>query len=214
MSRAFRLGITGKIGSGKSTLSGVARNYSIKVLEADSIAKEVMSNDPSVRSKIESLFGSEAFSDGKLNRSFLASKIFSDDSLRIKLEEIVHPATLEVFEAEFQKGKPGEIIALESAILFQTELDEIFDAVILIEASDEDVIARAEATGKFSQEDIMNRLAQQHYQNDWKEDADFVISNSGDEKEFVQRCNSLIELVKIISMQSLPEQPLRMLENE
>ena len=148
MSRPFRLGITGKIGSGKSALSEVARNHGIRVLEADSIAKEVMSTNPSVRKKIESVFGSEAYRDGTLNRSYLASKIFTDDSLRVTLEEIVHPATLEVFEKEFLKAKPGEIVALESAILFQTGLDEIFDAVILIEANDTDVIAREEASGE------------------------------------------------------------------
>ena len=209
MSRSFRLGITGKIGSGKSTLSGQARTHGIRVLEADVIAKEVMSSNVQVRSKIESVFGAEAFSDGKLNRSYLASKIFTDDSLRIQLEEIVHPVTLEVFETEFRNAKPGEIIALESAIFFQTGLDEIFDAVILIDAKDDDVISREEASGKFTREDILNRLAGQRYQNEWKEDADFVIANNGSAADFTQRCEALIELIKIVAIQNLPEKPLR-----
>ena len=214
MSRPFRLGITGKIGSGKSTLSRIAREHGIKVLEADAVAKQVMNEDTQVRSKIESEFGADAYTDGKLNRGFLASKIFSDASLRIQLEEIVHPATLTVFEAEFTKAGSGEIIALESAILFQTHLDEIFDAVILIDASDKDVIARAEASGRFSHDDILKRLNQQSYQPDWKEDADFLLSNNSTESEFISRCTSLIELVKIVAMQTLPEMPLRMMEIE
>ena len=211
MSRAFRLGITGKIGSGKSTLSDIARSHGIRVLDADTIAKEVMSANPEVREKIQSIFGEKAYSDGVLNRSFLASKIFTDDSLRIKLEEIVHPVTLQVFEEEFHKAKQGEIIGLESAILFQTGLDEIFDAVILVDAKDENVISREAASGKFSREDITNRLEQQNYQNEWIEDADFVIANNGSKEDFTKSCEAVIELALIISKGDLPDEPLRML---
>lgn len=211
MSRAFRLGITGKIGSGKSTLSEVARTQGIRVLESDVIAKEVMSTDPKIRSAIESLFGPEAYSGGLLNRPFLASKIFTDATLRIQLEKIVHPATQEVYEAEFRKGKPGEIIVLESALLFQTGLDEIFDALILVEAKDEAVIGREEESRKLSREDVSNRLKLQHYDNEWKEDADFMIANDGGKEDFIRRCESLIRLVKIVASQELPDLPLRMI---
>ncbi|MDP4220816.1 MAG: dephospho-CoA kinase [Bacteroidota bacterium] len=211
MSRAFRLGITGKIGSGKSTLSEIARSKGIRVLEADTIAKDVMNSDPSLRAGIESLFGKEAYINGTLNRGYLASKIFSDESLRLKLEAIVHPVTLQVFEAEFSKAKTGEIIALESAILFQTGLEEIFDAVILVDAKDETVIAREEALGKFKRDDIMNRLKGQNYQADFKQDADFVITNDGSVEDFTKRSMAVIELVTIISQTELPQQPLRMI---
>jgi dephospho-CoA kinase len=211
MSRSFRLGITGKIGSGKSTLSDVSRKHGIRVLEADVIAKEVMNSNLSVRANIGEVFGKEAYSGDNLNRAFLASKIFTDDALRIELEKIVHPVTLEVIEAEFAKANAGEIVALESAILFQTGLDEIFDAVILVESSDEDVIARLTASGKFSKEDIQNRLSQQHYHPEWKDDADFLIVNNTSEAEFIKRCESLIELIKIVAMQNLPQEPLRMI---
>lgn len=211
MSRAFRLGITGKMGSGKSTLSDVARSHGIRVLEADSVAKEVMNSDPEVRAKIISVFGEESYSGNSLNRLYLASKVFTDESLRLQLEEIVHPATLEVFEKEFRKAKAGEIIALESAILFQTELDERFDVVILVNAENKAVVDRCEASGKLTREDIANRLKQQNYSNEWKEDADFVIANNGSHEEFITRSEALIEFVKIVSNQDLPEQPLRSL---
>jgi len=209
MSRIFRLGITGKIGSGKSTLSEIARRNGIIVLEADVIAKEVMGSNPEVRKKIESVFGSESYQNGVLNRPYLASKIFTNDSLRIQLEEIVHPATLEVIEKAFRDGKPGDIIALESAILFQTGLEEIFDAVILIDASDAEIISRQEVSGKFNREDVINRLKQQGYRNEWKEDADFVIFNNSTEEEFIKRAEALIKVVKIVAKQDLPEKSLR-----
>ncbi len=211
MSRAFRLGITGKIGSGKSTLSEVARTHGIRVLEADAIAKEVMNSNSDLRLKIVSIFGEKAYSDGVLNRSYLSSKIFTDDSLRSELEEIVHPATVEVFEKEFRKGKSGEVIALESAILFQTGLDEIFDAVILVDSKDEGVISRSETSGKLTPNDVRNRLNSQSYHIEWKEDAEFVIDNNGSKEEFLKRCESLCELVKILAIENLPESPLRMI---
>jgi dephospho-CoA kinase len=209
MSRAFRLGITGKIGSGKSTLSDIARKHGVKVLEADSLAKEVMNTNSDVRTKIILVFGDQAYSENTLNRSYLASKIFTDESFRLQLEEIVHPATLEFYEEEFSSAKAGEIIALESAILFQTELDDIFDAVILVDSIDEVVTGRLEKSGKLKPEDIANRLREQHYKNEWKEDADFVVTNNGSKEEFVKRCESLIELVKIVAMQDLPSESLR-----
>jgi dephospho-CoA kinase len=212
MSRAFRLGITGKIGSGKSTLSKIARTRGIIVLDADSVAKDVMNSNPDVRSKIESVFGRESYSENILNRKFLASKIFTDDSLRIQLEEIVHPATFAIYEEEFRKAKSGEIIALESAILFQTGMDEVFDALIFVDAKDESVISRLESSGKFSRDDIVNRLKQQNYENGWKEDADFVIINDSDVEDFSKRCEDLIGLVKIISTGNMPGEPLRMID--
>jgi dephospho-CoA kinase len=119
---------------------------------------------------------------------------------------------LEVINTTFQEGKPGEIIAWESAILFQTGLDEIFDAVILIDASDEAILARQETKGKFSREDFLNRLKQQNYQNEWKEDADFVILNNGSQEEFIKRSEALIEVIKIVANVNLPNESLRSIE--
>jgi dephospho-CoA kinase len=83
--------------------------------------------------------------------------------------------------------------------------------VILVEATDASVIAREEASGKFSREDITNRLKHQGYQNEWTEDADFVVLNNGSEADFIQRCEALIELIKIVANQNLPPESLRSL---
>ena len=87
-----------------------------------------------------------------------------------------------------------------------------FCATSTNEASDENVIAREEASGKFSREDIINRLEQQHYETEWKEDADFVIANDSSKEDFIGRCEALIELIKIVGVQDIPEKSLRSLE--
>jgi dephospho-CoA kinase len=207
--RAFRVGITGKIGSGKSTLSEVFRSHGVTVLDADSIAKNVMQNDDVLKAQLTALLGEETYTTDGLNTSFIAEKIFRDSSLKDKVEQLVHPLTLHAIEEEFTKAKPGEIVALESAILFQTGLDEIFDMVVLVSASDEDVIGWLTAKGKFTQEDIRSRLQAQGYNDISAEDADLVMKNDTTLDEFRKRCKLTLQLVKISAMQNLPNEPLR-----
>lgn len=207
--RAFRVGITGKIGSGKSTLSEVFRSHGITVIDADTIAKDVMQNDDALKVQLTTLLGQETYTDGALNKAFVADKIFNDTSLKDKVEELVHPVTLHAIEKEFAKAKPGEVVALESAILFQTGLDEIFDMIVLVSASDEDVIRWLTAKGKFSEEDIRSRLQMQGYNDIGAEDADLVIKNDTTLDEFKKRCELTLQLVKISAMQNLTNEPLR-----
>ncbi|MEP7235730.1 MAG: dephospho-CoA kinase, partial [Ignavibacteriota bacterium] len=212
MSRAFRLGITGKIGSGKSTLSRIAAEHGIKVLEADSIAKDLMESHPGLRQQLISIFGEDTYTEAGLNKSLLASQIYQSDDALHELESVVHPVTFEYIEEQFRKALPGEIVALESAILFQTGFDEFFDALILVDASDESVMKRIAASGKFSTDDISNRLKRQAYQKNWNQDADFVITNLGSEKDFIERCAAIVDLIKIVAQVDLPDASLRSLE--
>lgn len=207
--RAFRVGITGKMGSGKSTLSEVFRSHGTTVLDADTIAKDVMQSDEGLKTQLIALLGEDTYTDGTLNKAFIAEKIFTDPSLKDKVEDLVHPVTLRAIEKEFAKAKSGEIVALESAILFQTGLDEIFDMIVLVSASDEDVIGWLTAKGKFSEDDIRSRLKAQGYHDIGVEDADLVVKNDATLDEFRKRCELTLQLVKISAMQNLPNEPLR-----
>ena len=207
--RAFRVGITGKIGSGKSTLSEVFRSDGITVLDADTIAKDVMQSDEALKAQLTTLLGEDTCTDGLLNKAFVANKIFHDSTLKDKVEDLVHPVTLRTIEKEFAKANQGEIVALESAILFQTGLDEIFDMVVLVSASDEDVIGWLTAKGKFSEVDIRSRLKAQGYDDIGAEDADLVVKNDTNLDEFRKRCELTLQLVKISATGNLPNEPLR-----
>lgn len=207
--RAFRVGITGKIGSGKSTLSEVFRSNGITVLDADTIAKEVMQSDEALKTQLTTLLGKETYVDGILNKAYVAEKIFHDPSLKDKVEDLVHPVTLRAIENEFAKAKPGDVVALESAILFQTGLDEIFDMIVLVSSSDDDITNRLTAKGKFSEEDIRSRLQAQGYNDIGAEDADLVLKNDTTLDEFRKRCELTVQLIKISAMQNLPNEPLR-----
>jgi dephospho-CoA kinase len=207
--RSFRLGITGKMGSGKSVLSEVFRQSGIRILDADTIAKEVMENDKAVHAELVAILGNKAFNDGKLNTSFVAEKIFSDPVLKEKVELIVHPYTLQYILKEFETAGPENIVGLESAIIFQTGLDEIFDAVILVDSADDLILKRLAAGGKFSSKDIRKRLALQFYEDEMKQDADLVITNNSTLSEFEDNCKRALEILRISAMQELPDTPLR-----
>jgi len=110
--RAFRVGITGKMGSGKSMLSEVFRSNGITVLDADTIAKDVMQNDTELKAQLTTLLGKETYLDGSLNKSFVADKIFHDPSLKDKVEDLVHPVTLRAIEKKFATQNTRQFVTL------------------------------------------------------------------------------------------------------
>jgi dephospho-CoA kinase len=212
--RAFRLGITGKIASGKSTFSELARSHGINVIDTDRIAKEVMIADPSVRAEIISILGDDAYHGAELNKKFIAQKIFSDDELRRAVERVVHPAVMEVIERKYAEANPGEIIGVESAILVQTGYDTTFDLMILIDATDENIILRNAQTGTFREDDLRTRLAEQDYSPDIEELCDIVIDNNMSKDIFLASSEKIIGIVKMLSLQPLPDYPLRAEEEQ
>jgi dephospho-CoA kinase len=212
--RCFRLGITGKISSGKSTFSELARSYGINVIDTDSIAKEVMIADPSIRAEIISILGDGAYHGAELNKKFIAEKIFSDDELRRAVEHVVHPAVMQVIERKYAEANPGEIIGVESAILVQTGYDTMFDLMILINATDENIMSRHSQKGKISQDDLRTRLAEQDYSPDIEELCDIVIDNNMSREIFQANAEKIIGIVKMLALQPLPNYPLRAEEEQ
>src|SRR5262249_44450588 len=93
MKRPIRIGITGKLGSGKSTLLDIMQRRGIPVIRSDDVAKKVMEGDPKLRGAITGILGPDCYNHGIINRSYIASKIFSDRALREQVEAVVHPAT-------------------------------------------------------------------------------------------------------------------------
>lgn len=214
MDRSLRLGITGKIGSGKSTVSDWLRVRGITVLDSDSIARELMSSNQIIRHGIQQVLGVESYAEGTLNRPYVAQKIFNDEKLRRAVEGIVHPAVSLNMESVFLKGKPGEIIAVESALIFQTDLWRSFDYIILVESSDDTVLERLLSKGKFSREDILRRLYQQQWKENYKQEADFVLENNGTAEELEKRTQFLWTVLQILAKQQLPAIPRHQIEED
>ena len=178
------------------------------VLNSDSLARGLMESDLGLREKIVQILGSEAYTGGQLNRSFVASKIFSDATLRAQLEAIVHPAVFREIEYVFQNSVLDKPVVVESALILQTELRKAFDYIILIDSPDAAVLQRLIAQRRFTEEDVRNRLAQQNYDHLSREEADFVLTNDGTEEQFIGRCRTLLSLLEVLPSNELPEVPL------
>jgi dephospho-CoA kinase len=128
-SKPIQIGITGGIGSGKSTIAQLFEEMEVPVYYADSEAKELMNIDSDIKGAIIKLFGEEAYKEGQLNRAFIASKVFGNETKLAQLNAIVHPKVAKHFE-EWVTKQFTKFVIKEAAILVETggykELDELF----------------------------------------------------------------------------------------
>lgn len=175
----MKIGITGGIGSGKSHVSKIIEEAGYTVLNADDIAKQIMVEDESVRELIISTFGDESYSDKKLNRSHIASKAFSSVENLLKLNSIVHPPMVfeinELMNAELKKSK---MVFVEAALIFEAEVDEILEHVLLVTADETTRISRIMERDNLSEAEIRDRMKFQIPENEKENLADFTIKNN------------------------------------
>ena len=129
------VGITGGIGSGKSTIAEALRQRGFTVYDCDREAKRIIVEDEAVRKAIVGLLGDNAYVDGKYNTAYVAQRVFEDSSLREQLNAIVHPAV----EQDIRVKQPDFV---ESAILYESGLDKLCQKVIVVDAPEEVRLAR------------------------------------------------------------------------
>ena len=192
------IGLTGGIGSGKSTVAALFRTLGIPVYESDSRAKELMHSDDQLRQKIISLFGPEAYvSDGVLNRKWIASLDFNDQSLLEKLNNIIHPAVYEDLKkwADEELQKQAPYLIQESAILFEENLSKRMKSVILVVADEETRIYRVTKRDTVSREDVLDRMRNQW--NDFEKIplSDYVIYNDG-ERSLIDQVMDIDQMIR------------------
>lgn len=180
------IGITGGIGSGKSTIAKQLREMGYMVYDTDSEAKRLIVEDTHVRQQIEQLFGSEVYKDGIYQTALVAQRVFADHSLLAKLNAIVHPAVKadimnQVSRLASQKSQVGNqknLFFIECAILYQAGFDTLCDKVVAVTAPEEIRLARAVARDHSTIEKVRARIHAQEAEKDVKR-ADIVINNDG-----------------------------------
>lgn len=207
----LRVGLTGGLGSGKSTAAARFAALGAHVLSADEIGRELMQPGQAVFTQIVERFGPEVVkADGLLDRAALARIAFGEGRIE-ELEAIVHPATIArqaELIAEVDRRDPGAVVIVESALIFETKYGgedgwhRRFDKLMLVRASEDVKIARfvARASGGRMLEEkaraaleaeARRRLAQQ-LDDDWKaERCDYVLANDGAEEELVAQVDAL-----------------------
>lgn len=176
----LKVGITGGIGSGKTTVCKIFEALGIPVYYADERAKRLMVENADLAAGIRQLLGSDAyFEDGSLNRRYIAQQVFSDPDKLAKLNRLVHPAVGRDGEQwhAAQKGVPYTL--KEAAILFESNSHLLLDKVITVSAPVEMRIARVIARDKVDRAAVEARIREQMPEEERIRRADFVIYNDG-----------------------------------
>lgn len=172
----FKVGLCGKIGSGKSTVCRMFSSLGVSVYIADDRAKELMNSSHSLRDAIVAAFGAESYSNGEINRGYLSSQIFNHSSKRLLLNSIVHPAVCDDFLL-WAQSQSGEYVIVESAILFESGLDKVVDSTIAVVAPQELCIERAMARDGVEYAAVAARMATQKGDKELEALATYTINN-------------------------------------
>lgn len=159
----YKVGITGGIGSGKSTVCGLLSAYGVAVYDSDTKAKALMEQSVTLRESLCAAFGEECYNEDGLNRQYLASKVFGDEQSLIKLNSIVHPAVRADFRS-WAEQQSGEYVVLESAILFEAAFETEVDTTLAVLAPVEERVRRAMGRDGADREAILSRI--QHQMSD------------------------------------------------
>lgn len=174
------IGLTGGIGSGKTTVAKIFESRGYPVFYSDDIAKAIVVENQLVKEQIIDLLGPEAYANGKYNRVFVGEKVFSNNELLSKLNQIIHPAVRQAFKTyAIQQSQP--FVLNEAAILFETGAYTSFDKTILVCSPQELRIKRLLERDKASIDEIQARMDKQWSDSQKRELASFVIEN--DEKQ-------------------------------
>ena len=157
----IRVGVTGGIGSGKSTVCRLFAERGVPVYDSDSEAKRLMGEDPSLRAALVEAFGDETFRDGVLNRRYLAATVFGDRHALARLEALVHPCVKRDFERWAAERTAEPYVVLECAILYESGMDAAVDRVVAVVAPEELRLVRVNARDGASAAEIRRRMAAQ-----------------------------------------------------
>ncbi|MCC8172594.1 MAG: dephospho-CoA kinase [Parabacteroides sp.] len=172
----IKIGITGGIGSGKSVVAALFRLLGVPVYIADTESKRLVGEHPVIRERLLALLGPETYTCEGLNRAYMASRIFADPALLTAVNGIIHPVVNRHF-LDWAAGQTAPLVALESAILFESGFDSVVDVSLMVYAPEEIRIRRAMAREGVSRERVLERLRNQLDDEVKKERADYVVYN-------------------------------------
>jgi len=186
------LGITGSIGSGKSTVSEIFEVLHIPVYIADIESKKLTESSPVIRDKLKEAFGDNLYDGDKLNKSLLASYIFNDKDKLAIANSIIHPEVNKDF-CEWTKSYNNEaILVLESAILFESGMNRFTDKSLLVYTPLEERIQRVMLRDNITREKVLERINNQIPDEEKAKKADYIIHND-ETKSLIRQTLDMID---------------------
>lgn len=173
----FRLGLTGGIGSGKSTVCKIFSVLGIPFFSADESARIIMDNDLQLRESLNNLVGKDIYPEGMLNRKELAEIIFNDVTMLEQVNSIVHPKVFKAF-IDWSNKQESDYVIMEAAILFESGGEKWVDRIVAVIAPLEERLMRVVSRNEMTREEVMARIRNQMPESELMRRADYLIDNS------------------------------------
>ncbi len=170
------VGLTGGIGSGKSTVASIFQDFGVPVYNSDDRAKRLMNTSKKIKKQLLGLFGSKAYSGDEINRALIAEKVFNDSELLAQLNAVVHPSVRKDF-IKWTKKQDTPYVIQETALLFENKMQDSYDSIILVTAPIALRIERILARDKTTREQIMARMKNQLDDGIKIKLSDYIIEN-------------------------------------
>ena len=172
----LRIGLTGGIGSGKSTVAHIFSVLGIPVYDSDTASKRLMAEDEILKDKIIQSFGKESYTKGRLNRKYLSEQVFSDPKKTDLLNSIVHPATIKDAE-EWMKKQNSPYLIKEAALIFESGSNRFLDKVIGVSSPLSLRMERTMKRSNISAEQVKTRINLQMDEEEKMALCDYIIVN-------------------------------------
>lgn len=192
------IGLTGGIATGKSTVSNYLLSLGVPVIDADLISREVVEPGTPGLEKLVQTFGAELLNpQGQLNRPVLAQKLFDNEEVRKKVNQLLHPIIYErMFERVARYHSNGEtLVVLDIPLLFETIATDRFDSIWLVYIPEKIQLERLKKRDQLSQEAAQARMASQLSIEEKKKLADVIINNSGSIEETREQVQMLLKSI-------------------
>jgi dephospho-CoA kinase len=189
-----RVGLTGGVASGKSSVSAILRELGAVVIDADQLAREVVEKGTPGLERVVAAFGPEVLTaDGDLDRAKVGSIVFADDDQRRVLEAIVHPLVFERIVALEEEASDADLVVHDIPLLAESGRADTFDAVIVVDAPAEVQVDRMVRDRGWTRADAEARLAAQAGREDRRAIATYVIDNTGTLDDLRRRVTEVVE---------------------
>lgn len=182
--------LTGGIGSGKSLAGEYFAELGAIVVDSDQLARDVIERGTEGFDEVIARFGDEVLTNGDIDRKKLAEIIFSDESARSDLENIIHPRIRELWESLVESSQPSDILINQIPLLVETNGADRFDRVITVIASAEARTARLKSRGLYESE-IARRMAAQASEEERIDISDYIIENNGSKDELLREVEAI-----------------------
>jgi dephospho-CoA kinase len=173
----MKLGVTGGIGSGKTSVCKVFAVLGVPVFSADRVAREIIDGDEHIKEAINSIAGKDLYINGTLDRTALATLIFNNNKLLEKVNSLVHPVVLDHFMRWSMKQTTPYVI-MEAAILFESGASKLVDKIATITAPVEERMSRVMVRSRLTREQVIERMKNQMDDESRMRLSDYIIYNS------------------------------------